>query len=49
MRPLFSPADDAHRLETLRSYELLDTPAEPALDELTALAAQLCEAPLALL
>ena len=33
----------------LRQYDLLDTPPEPALDDLTALAAHLCEAPISLI
>jgi two-component system sensor histidine kinase/response regulator len=37
------------RLETLRRYNILDTPSDPTLDELTFLASQLCEAPIALI
>ncbi len=41
------PTQDEHaRLAALRSYEILDTPPEPALDELTTLDAWQCEAPL---
>lgn len=36
------------RLESLRSYDLLDTAPEAAYDDLTHLAAQLCKAPVAL-
>lgn len=39
--------DEARRLAALRSYALLDTPPEPALDEITRLAAQICRAPMA--
>ena len=46
MRPPLRPRNEAHRLETLRGYHVLDTPAEPALDDLTALAAHICEAPI---
>ena len=34
------------RLATLYRYEILDTPGEPAFDELVSLAAQICEAPI---
>ena len=37
------------RLESLRSYDLLDTAPEAAYDDLTHLAAQLCKAPVALI
>ena len=40
--------DEAGRLEALRRYELLDTPSEQALDDLTTLAAQICQVPIAL-
>ncbi len=39
--------DERARLESLRRLNVLDTPAEAALDELTRLAAQICEAPMA--
>jgi two-component system, cell cycle sensor histidine kinase and response regulator CckA len=38
-------AGDDDRLAALRGYQILDTPPEPALDELTELAAALCAAP----
>ena len=41
--------DEARRLETLRRYEVLDTPPEPGLDELAALAARICGTPTALI
>ncbi len=37
------------RLATLRSYRVLDTPPEPALDDLVQLAARACQAPIALI
>jgi two-component sensor histidine kinase len=40
---------EAARLAALRRYDLLDTPPEPALDHITALAADLLAAPVALL
>lgn len=42
------PADEAARLEALREYRILDTPPEAAYDDITLLAAHLCEAPIAL-
>ena len=41
--------DETRRLETLRRYEVLDTPPEPGLDELAALAARICGTPTALI
>jgi PAS domain S-box-containing protein len=41
------PVNEAQRLEALRQYNLLDTLPDQALDDLTALAAQLCDAPVA--
>jgi len=43
------PDNEANRLETLYSLDLLDTEAEPEFDELTALAAQICNMPVALI
>ncbi|WP_372876990.1 response regulator [Pseudomonas sp.] len=42
------PFDEAARLTELQQYQLLDTPAEEAFDDLSLLAAQLCDAPIAL-
>jgi PAS domain S-box-containing protein len=42
-----SSLDEARRMKYLRQYGVLDTPPEQALDELTALAAQICETPIA--
>lgn len=41
--------DECRRLQALRSYAVLDTLPEEALDDLTALAAQICAAPVALI
>jgi len=41
------PADDAARLAALRSYDVLDTDPEASFDELTQLAADICETPMA--
>ncbi|HKX44259.1 MAG TPA: PAS domain S-box protein [Burkholderiaceae bacterium] len=42
------PVDEAQRLHALRAYRVLDTPAEPAFDDLVMLAAHICQAPIAL-
>src|ERR1700689_5390865 len=42
-------ADEARRVDVLRQYAVLDTPPEQALDDLTALAAQICGVPIALI
>ena len=42
------PENEAQRLSALRSYRILDTEPEPAFDDLTLLAAQVCETPIAL-
>lgn len=43
------PSNETQRLVLLREYGLLDTPPEPALDDLAELAACICEAPIALI
>jgi GAF domain-containing protein len=43
------PTDEAERLANLYQYQILDTPAEQAFDDLVALAAQICDAPVALI
>ncbi len=43
------PPDEAQRLAALRRYDILDTPPEPPFDELTDLAAAICQAPIALI
>ena len=47
--PAKPPWDEKRRLEALRQYGVLDTLPEAALDDLTALAATICEAPIALI
>ncbi|MDR3458141.1 MAG: PAS domain-containing protein [Verrucomicrobiae bacterium] len=42
------PPNEAQRLETLRQYDILDTPPEQAFDDLALLASQICEVPIAL-
>ncbi len=42
------PTQEAARLEALRQYNILDTPAEQAYDDITALAAYICDAPIAI-
>jgi two-component system, cell cycle sensor histidine kinase and response regulator CckA len=44
-----TPASEKKRLEVLWDYGVLDTPPEAEFDELTALAAHICEAPVALI
>lgn len=44
-----TPWTEAERLASLRSYDILDTGREAAFDDLTALAARLCDAPIALI
>ncbi|MHB1701618.1 MAG: PAS domain S-box protein [Acidobacteriaceae bacterium] len=39
--------DEAARLQALQQYEVLDTPADPALDDITRLLAQICGVPIA--
>ena len=43
------PPDEELRLAALRQYDVLDTPAEPAFDELAQLAAHICQTPIALI
>ena len=43
------PPDEAQRLASLREYAILDTPTEVCFDDLTELAARICEAPIALI
>ena len=44
-----SPSSEKKRLEVLWDYGVLDTPPESVFDDLTAIAAQVCEAPIALI
>jgi GAF domain-containing protein len=43
------PLNEHARLELLRQYGILDTAAEPAFDEITARAADICQTPISLL
>ena len=43
------PGNEAARLDALRRYKILDTPPEEPFDDLTLLAARICEAPVALI
>jgi PAS domain S-box-containing protein len=43
------PTNEAERLAALRALEILDTPPEEGFDELTALAASVCETPIAVI
>lgn len=43
------PRNEAQRLEALREYHILDTAAEQAYDDITALAAYLCDVPIAMI
>ena len=49
MIPAAFPENEAERLEALRRFRILDTPAETGFDNLVKLAAQICETPIALL
>lgn len=42
------PPDEAGRIEALNRYQILDTECEPAFDDLTAIAAHICDTPIAL-
>lgn len=47
-----SPADKGYeqaRLDALKSYDILDTPVEPLFDELVEVAAEICDAPMAVI
>lgn len=48
MQPPIKPADEAKRLETLRAFDILDTPPEERFDRLTRLAKRLFGVPIAL-
>lgn len=43
------PEDESQRLQALYNYEILDTEAEEVFDNLTLLASQICETPIALI
>jgi two-component system cell cycle sensor histidine kinase/response regulator CckA len=42
------PPNESQRLATLREYNILDTPPEDAFDDLTLLASQICQTPMAM-
>jgi signal transduction histidine kinase len=44
-----TPADEKERLQAVLAFRILDTPDEPDFDDLVALAAELCETPIALI
>ncbi len=46
--PAALPPDEARRLEELHSYEVLDTLSEQAYDDITLLASEICDCPIAL-
>src|SRR5690348_15664180 len=48
MPPDLSVGDEAARLAALQAYNLLDTPPEPDIDDLTRLVATICDTPIAL-
>jgi GAF domain-containing protein len=48
MRPNVAPREQA-RLEALKGYRILDTDAEQSYDDITVLAAQICDVPIALI
>jgi GAF domain-containing protein len=44
-----TPTNEAQRLEALKEYHILDTAAEQSYDDLTILAAQICDVPVAMI
>ncbi len=44
-----TPAQESERLEALKQYNILDTPSEQAYDDITDLAAFICDVPIALI
>ncbi|PSR12638.1 diguanylate cyclase [filamentous cyanobacterium CCP3] len=44
-----TPIQEADRLEALRQYQILDTPAERSYDDITSLAVYICDVPIALI
>ena len=39
-------SNEAERLQALRSYGILDTPTEPAFDDITKIASYVCQTPI---
>ena len=48
MTPPRQPDDEAERLQALRRFDILDSEPEQSFDDLAALAAHICDAPIAL-
>ncbi|MCU1499958.1 MAG: hypothetical protein JWM47_3911 [Acidimicrobiales bacterium] len=46
--PAIVPADEKERMAAVRRYDILDTPPDGAFDRVTALAARLCDTPIAI-
>lgn len=44
-----TPHDDAHRVEVLRSYRILDTPQERDFEDVVSLASKICDTPVSLI
>ncbi len=49
MKKAPKPYNESIRLQALRSYDILDSPSEQEYDDLTTIAAQICEVPIALI
>ena len=47
--PTIRPANEIQRLRVLKEYRVIDTPPEERFDDLTRLASQICEVPIALI
>jgi hypothetical protein len=43
------PKDEEARLESLRAYNIMDTPKEAVCDSIVELASQICEAPISMI
>ena len=48
-RPAALSPNESERLAALRAYDILDTPAEPAFDDITRIACQVCETPISVI